>query len=145
VDIRLRRVVDEQGRCPQANVYIVLPKDADGDAILANIIADMPGLKVADWPFEMNGPKVKRPRKGSSHEALITFMEARLPGRTPLSAIRRELSLSETAFKKLRETLGDKDHATTKAPSALGVEYLVDGGEEERKASSLNISPRRGW
>ncbi|WP_029585799.1 hypothetical protein [Bradyrhizobium sp. URHD0069] len=125
--IQLRRVVDEEGRCPQANVYIVLPKDADGDAILTNVMADMPGLKVADWPFEMDGPKVKRPRKGSSHEALISFMEARLPGRTPLSAIRRELSLSETAFKKLRETLGNKDHTTTKALSALGVEYLVTG------------------
>jgi len=64
-------------------------------------MADMPGLKVADWPFEMDGPKVKRPRKGSSHEALISFMEGRLPGRTPLSAIKRELSLSDSGLKKL--------------------------------------------
>jgi hypothetical protein len=126
--IRLRRVIDEEGHCPEANVYIVLPKDADGDAILTNIKNDMPGLKVADWTFEMDGPKVKRPRKGSSHEALISFMEARLPGKTPLSAIKRELSLSDTGLKKLRETLGKKDHATTKALSALGVEYLAGGG-----------------
>ncbi|MBN8991881.1 MAG: hypothetical protein J0H42_26875 [Rhizobiales bacterium] len=126
--IRVRRVVDEQGRCLEANVYIVLPKDADGDAVLTSIKADMPGLLVADWPFEMDGPKVKRPRKGSSHEALVSYMEARLPGKTPMSAIRRELSLSDTALKKLREALGNKEHATTKALSALGVEYLAGGG-----------------
>lgn len=132
--IRVRRVIDEHGRCPEANIYIVLPKDVDGDAILTNIRADMPGLKVVEWSFEMDGPKVKRPRKGSSHEALIAFMGERLPGKTPLSLIRRELSLSDTGLKKLRETLGDKEHATTKALSALGVEYLVTGRGRGRQS-----------
>ncbi|WP_249158048.1 hypothetical protein [Bradyrhizobium jicamae] len=139
--IRVRRAVDEHGRCPEANIYIVLPKDVDGEAILTNIKADMPGLKVADWPFEMDGPKVKRPRKGSSHEALVSFMEARLPGRTPLSVIKRELSLSDTGLKKLRETLGDKEHATTKALSALGVEYLVTGRGRGRQSFLAKHQP----
>ncbi|MBR0899961.1 hypothetical protein JQ616_33840 [Bradyrhizobium tropiciagri] len=125
--IRLRRVVDEEGRCPEASVYIVLPRDADGDAILASILADMPGLKVADWPFEMDGPKVRSPRKGSSHEALVSFMGSRLPGSTPLTAIKRELSLSDTALKKLKEALGNKEHSTTKALCAISVEYTVTG------------------
>ncbi|MBR1169143.1 hypothetical protein [Bradyrhizobium liaoningense] len=125
--IRLRRAIDEEGRCPEANVFIVLPKDADGDAILTSILADMPGLKVADWAFEMEGPKVKRPRKGSSHEALVSFMSSRLPGSTPLSVIRRELSLTDTGLKKLKEVLGKKEHPTSKALSAIGVEYVVTG------------------
>lgn len=125
--IRLRRVVDEEGRCPGANAYIVLPRDADGDAILASILADMPGLKVADWPFEMDGPKVKRPRKGSAHEALLSYMSSRLPGSTPLTAIKRELSLTDTGLKRLKEVLGNKQHPTTKALNVISVEYAVTG------------------
>jgi len=126
--IRLRRVVDEEGRCPEANVFIVLPTDADGDAILASVLADMPGLKVADWSFEMDGAKVKRPRKGSNHEALVSFMTTRLPGTTPLSVLRRTLSLSDTGLKRLKEVLRDKDHATSQALSAIGVEYVSNRG-----------------
>ncbi|MES2031959.1 MAG: hypothetical protein V4477_22495 [Pseudomonadota bacterium] len=125
--IRLRRVVDAEGRCPEANVFIVLPPDNTGDAILKSITDDMPGLKVVDWPFEMDGPKVRRPRKGSSHAALLSMMESRLPGRMALSHVARELSLGAHAMRALKETLRDREKDLTKALNVMGVEYLVEG------------------
>lgn len=132
--VRLRRVIDSEGRCPDANVFIVLPKDRDGDAILRDVLEDMPGLKVAEWDFEMDGPKVRRPRKGSFHEALIAFMEARLPGRTPISMLTRELNPGNSALKKLPEALRDETHPLAVALSAMGVDYLVEGAGRGRKS-----------
>ena len=91
--VRCRRVIDAQGRCPSADIYVVLPKDRTGDAILQDILADMPNIHEVPWDFEMDGPKVRKARKGTSHEALITFMANRLPGETAMSHVQRELGL----------------------------------------------------
>jgi hypothetical protein len=75
-----RRVVDAFGRSPLADIFIVLPNDKTGDAILQDIQADMPGLVIVDWSFELDGAKVRRPRKGTSHTALLSLMSNKLPG-----------------------------------------------------------------
>lgn len=125
--IRCRKVTDEHGSSPPADIYIILPDDAVGEGILHDIKADMPRIKVVPWTFEMDGPKVKRPRDGSSHASLITFMQQRLPGETAMSAIQRELGLKQSAFGKLRTVLNDAKHATTVKLKEMGVDYVVRG------------------
>ena len=80
-----------EGRCPSADIFIVLPRVETGDAILEDIKADMPDLNVVNWRFDLDGPRVRRD-KGTVHEALITLMDNRLTGETPISFIRRELA-----------------------------------------------------
>ena len=41
-----RRVIDERSRCPVSDVYILLPKNWQGDAILDDIQVNMPGINV---------------------------------------------------------------------------------------------------
>jgi hypothetical protein len=125
--VRCRRVVDADGRSPSADIYIVLPDDQTGNAILQDIQADMPGLNLVNWQFDVDGPKVRKIRMGTSHEALISFMSNRLAGDTPMSTVRRELALKPNAVKKLQETLRDTAHKTTRALRAIGVEYDVRG------------------
>lgn len=121
--VRCRRVIDAQGRSPLADIFVILPKDKAGDAVLSDIHADMPGLKEVEWDFELDGPKVRKPRKGSSHEALIKLMANRLPGETPMPLIRRELGLNERQLKRLKEVLRTKHHATTQELLRMGVHY----------------------
>jgi hypothetical protein len=135
--IRCRRVIDAQGRSPSADIYLVLPKDQTGDTILQDILVDMPGIHEVPWAFELDGSTVPNVRKGSSHEALITYMTTRLPGETAMSIIRVELDLSDSALKKLKEVLGKTDHPTTTALRDLGVRYLVRG--KGRSARSFLI------
>jgi hypothetical protein len=125
--VRCRRVIDAQGRSPSANIYIILPKDQTGDAILQDIRADMPGIVQVPWDFEMDGPVVPVVRKGSSHEALITYMTTQLPGETAMTRVKDELDLNDSAFKKLKEVLGKADHPTTTALRDMGVRYVVIG------------------
>lgn len=125
--IQCRKVVDADGNCLPANIFIVLPADKDGDEVLRNIQEDMPGLTLAPWDFEMDGPRVRTPRKGSSHRALLTFVGNRGPGATPMSMIQRELGLTAYQVKKLKEVLNNGNHITTKALAELGARYEVDG------------------
>ena len=38
-----RHVIDAEGHCPPADIFIVLPQDAMGEAVLEDIKADMSG------------------------------------------------------------------------------------------------------
>ena len=114
--ICIRRVIDEQGRCAKADVYIVLPKDWRGDAILQDIHASMPGLRQVAWDFEPDGPKVYAPRTNSVAQAVIEMMRTRQPGQTPLSYIRTQLSLTQRQFGRLKEDLAKSPRGSVKIP-----------------------------
>jgi hypothetical protein len=121
------RVIDAQGRCAEADIYIVLPKDWRGDAILKDIHANMPGLKEAVWDFEPDGPKVYAPRNNSVAKAVIELMRTRDPGQTPLSYIRAQLSLIYKQFSRMKEDLAKAGSNLATALYALGVSYKVEG------------------
>lgn len=124
--VRCRRVIDEEGNCPSTDVFIVLPRGADGDAILSHLEEEMPGVGIAPWDFEMDGPS-ERVRRGSSHEALVALMANRQPGETSMSLIKCELGLTDSAVKDLRGVLRDDNHDLTKSLAHLGVRYVTTG------------------
>jgi len=121
-----RHVIDAEGHCPPADIFIVLPKDALGDAVLDAIKADMPEIRVVDWDFSLDAPKEKKPRIGSTHHRLINYMAKQPGGAVSLSTVQRDLQL--TSVKKLRETLNNSAHPTTVALKADGVSYLPGVG-----------------
>ena len=130
-----RHVIDAEGNCPPADIFIVLPQDTTGEAILEAIRADMPGLSVVPWEFDLDGPKARSPRVNSSHAKLLGYMETEPSGAVSLSHIQHALGISEAALRKLRETLNNKDHETTKALSAQGVQYVPASAEAARATS----------
>jgi hypothetical protein len=64
--VRLRKVIDEQGRCAPTDVFIVLPNGERGTEILQYIRQELPNITVRDWPFDPDGPKVRVKRSGLS-------------------------------------------------------------------------------
>jgi hypothetical protein len=120
--VRCRHVIDAEGNCPPADIFIVLPKDTMGDAVLDDIKADMPGIRVTGWDFSLDAPKEKKPRVGSTHHRLIDYMSKQPAGPVSLSTIQRDLQL--TSVKKLRETLNNSEHPTSQALREMEVNYL---------------------
>jgi hypothetical protein len=138
--IRIRKVVDEEGRCEKADVYIVLPKDNRGDAILRDIHANMPGIKEVVWDFEPDGPKVYAPRSNSTAETVIEMMRTREPGHTPLSYIRTHLSLTDKQFKKLKEELAKATSNIRAKLHELGVIYRTEGRGRSTKGFFVKVA-----
>lgn len=121
-----RHVIDAEGRCPPADIFIVLPQDAMGDAVLDDIKADMPGIDVRPWDFALDPAKERKPRGGSSHTRLIEYMSKFNAGTVSLSNVQHDLQLR--SVKKLRETLNNGEHPTTQALRDMGVNYIPGVG-----------------
>lgn len=124
--VRCRRVIDGAGNCPVTDIFIVLPRGTEGDAILSYLKEEMPVVKVVPWDFEIDGPS-ERVRRGSSHEAVLALMSNRRAGETPLSFIQTELGLTDHARKDLQGVLRDDEHDLTRSLAHLGVRYMTTG------------------
>jgi len=124
--VQCRKVIDAEGNCPETDVFIILPSDKTGDAMLENLKVEMPGLRVTEWDFQLDGAGTQI-RRGSSHDALIAYMENRLPGETAMTALRKELGLSSKSKANLMEALRDPAHPLTVRLKELGVEYKTTG------------------
>jgi hypothetical protein len=138
--IRCRHVTNDHGGCPPADVFIVLPTGDRGEDILGAIRREMPGLQVVDWPFDPDGPRVRRRKEATPHGRLLIFMENRAPGRTSMQVIARELGLNTNAKKELQKNLRNENHATTLALRAIGVTYAVTGKNGTKKSELVKAA-----
>ena len=138
--IRIRHVTDEHGGCPPADIFIVLPSGERGDDILAAIRREMPGLQVVDWPFELDGPKVRKSKAGTPQGRLLTYMENRAPGRTSLRAVASEFGLTPSGKKELQKNLRNENHPLTLALQAMGVSYAVTGKGRGAKSELVKVA-----
>jgi len=136
--VRCRRVIDADGNCPPTDIFIILPKGNDGDAIHSHLEEEMPGISVVPWQFELDGPS-ERIRRGSSHAALLTLMANRLPGETSMSFVRSELGLTTEGTKKLKRVLRDEEHELTKSLAAQGIRYIAEGRGRSAKSYLLKM------
>jgi hypothetical protein len=138
--VRLRKVIDEQGRCASTDVFIVLPTGERGTEILQYIRQELPNISVQDWAFDLDGPKVRVKRTGLPHERLVTFMANRSPGRTYMSQISREFGLKPHQRKDLQKNLRDENHSTTLTLKGLGVTYGSEGKGKGGKSFLLKAA-----
>ncbi|MEY9357834.1 hypothetical protein ABH994_000555 [Bradyrhizobium yuanmingense] len=138
--VRLRKVVDKQGRCAPTDVFIVLPTGERGTEILRYIRQELPNISVEDWPLHLDGPKARVKRSGLPHEGLVTFMSNRSPGRTSMSLIGREFSLKPHQRKDLQKALRDENHPTALKLKELGVTYGSEGKGRGAKSFLLKAA-----
>jgi hypothetical protein len=125
--VRLRKVIDVQGRCAPTDVFIVLPKGERGTEILKYIRQELPNASVQGWNFEVDGPKLRVKRSALPQERLVTFMAHRNPGRTSMNVLGQEFGLKPQQRKDLQKVLRDENHETTLALKAIGVTYGSEG------------------
>jgi hypothetical protein len=125
--VRLRKVIDEHGRCAPTDVFIVLPTGERGTEILQYIRQELSNITVKDWEFDPDGPKVRVKRGGLPDARLVTFMENRSLGRTYMNLISRQFGLKPHQRKDLQKILRDENHPTTLKLKELGVTYGSEG------------------
>jgi hypothetical protein len=138
--IGCRRVIDDDGNCAPCDIYIALPKNWQGDAILNDIQSSMPGIRVSPWDYEPDGPKVYAPRSGSANEAIISFMKGREPGQVPLSRVKKELQLTPRQMGRIREDLRDFTSRLATALREIDVSYLCTGRGRGEKSFLLKAA-----
>jgi hypothetical protein len=98
--IRCREVVDAEGNCNKADVYLLLPRGESGNAILSGIKNAMPGVGVVKWEYA--GQKSK-PRQLKYQDDLIEFLRDMEPGKVPVSVVRDRYGIPENTFERIRK------------------------------------------
>lgn len=74
--IRCRKVVDSEGNCPPADVYVLLPDGPWGDAVLNGITRLMEGVVVKPWVISgFNSKTTGRGRPSGSGNAYVPFLQ----------------------------------------------------------------------
>jgi hypothetical protein len=124
--IRVRRVIDETGGCPPANIYIMLPRGAKGDELLAGIEAQMPGITVAEWNY--TGVK-GRVRKSDGETAMIHAISCLEPGRTAAGTLMNTVGISKATFERYtaRIVKGDLGDPLVQATADNGIIFQPAG------------------
>lgn len=131
--IRCRKVIDGEGNCPEADVFLLLPPDAEGDAILAGIVDLMKGIDVQPWTLTTYAPTAKkRGRKAGTGEvarsvlAAHLYLKGRLPGKTTKVELRGDLQINDKGWEALVASAADLQ--------PFGIEYRVEGKGRGSKA-----------
>jgi hypothetical protein len=100
--IRCRRVIDTEGNCPTADIYLTLPKGKKGHAILKGILKEMPAITVKEWSYSVHADS-KPVKKGKHEEAFISYLQNGMEkgARVTANSIRTLLSIPRMSFSRL--------------------------------------------
>lgn len=129
--IRCRKVTDNLGNCPNANVYLMLPKGAGGKAILEGILKSMPRVNLKEWTFTGATRKLRR---SNYEEALTTFAKNMYTGKEPCSTLKKTLGIPQSTWDRLVVKLTDKTSDLNAILTALGVSYITARSGSSTKA-----------
>ncbi len=128
--VQCRRVIDGEGNCLPTDVFILLPGDRTGDEVLSGVVANMPGIRVADWQYD----HAKRKARRSNHEeSLARYAVSLSPGKREASKIRGELAIPSATWERLTSKLRDPSTGLYQRLQAAACFYTVErAGRTER-------------
>jgi hypothetical protein len=131
--IRCRKVIDVNGNCPEANVYLLLPDGPWGDQILQKISDMMEGIVVKPWVIQGFQPKEsKRGRpsgKGTAVKPLLDFLFAMPTGKVSKSAVMESTKVTPATFKRFVVETKKEASSIWEFLSDLGIIYVTGKGK----------------
>ncbi len=131
--IRCRKVIDAEGNCPTADVFLLLPQGPEGDLILEGITCLMDGVQVRDWHIADAPQPKKRGRKagGGQVQAMVAaahmWLKARMPGKTSKAELVSALGLTPKAWDAVVASSGEL--------LRFGITYEVEQTGKTRRAT----------
>jgi len=138
--IGCRKVIDVEGNCPQADVYILLPTGSRGEAILQGLRGAMPGIQDKDWIYD--GPK-HEPRRTMYEEELVRFLVDSGAEKISAATVVEGLSIPHSTFDRLVRRAQDKSNpqdTLVQALVAAGYTYEVKPEGSTRRAYFIRKS-----
>jgi hypothetical protein len=107
-----RKVSSEEGDCPAMDIFIQLPDDQTGEAVLAGLIEMLPGVRTKEWDY--TGELKKRPAHPSKDEDLaqhlLTLAPEQIITTTELrEAVKVSVSALERFVRRYKEATAEDE------------------------------------
>jgi hypothetical protein len=138
--IRCRKVIDDKGNCPKADIYLLLPSGEIAQEIIEGIKMQMPDIRVENWSYT---GQLRRVRRGRYEDSVLCELQGLLPGTIiPAEEVRVKLGIPKTSFNVLMKKLRDKNPSDPfyAAIQKAGVEYMVIRDGKRNVASLLKTT-----
>jgi hypothetical protein len=131
--IRCRKVIDAEGNCPEANVYLLLPDGPWGDQILQGIINLMDGIVVKPWViqgFQARETKRGRPSgMGTAVNPLLDLLFNMPVGKISKNEVMEITKVSVSTFKRFVIETKTEESRIWKFLKQLGITYFSGKGK----------------
>lgn len=121
--IRCRKVIDVQGNCPKADVYLMLPNAKASEAILKGILESMPKVNLCEWTFS---DAKRKTRKSNGEDSLIAYATNMYTGKESSSVIKRSIGIDGNAWERLIAKLKQTGSNLNNELTNIGVTYTTE-------------------
>jgi hypothetical protein len=125
--VRCRRVIDDHGNCAPVDVFLLLPRDDTGRAILDGIVREMPEVKVESWQYDAAKPATRKPRRSNHEEALVRWATLTNDFRVRTTNLRAMLGIPQTRWERIVAKLKDQTSDLHGRMLKAGARYTVEG------------------
>ncbi|HEY9128335.1 MAG TPA: hypothetical protein VIN02_00705 [Sulfurovum sp.] len=133
--IRIRNVIDDQGNCDKADIYMILPRYKELD--YKKVISDeMPNIVIKDWSLSTNTPN----KKGDAHaDIVIEYLKNNLKDGEQMAIydVRDKLNINRDSYKSMFGSSKEKQEAFEERLKLHGLEIIKlfekDSRGRERK------------
>jgi len=123
--VHCRTIIDDEGNCAETHVFILLPRGAVGDTILAAIQSEMHDAKIVKWnALPVDGPSLTR-----NERRLLAELRNFAPGNicTKTQIVER-LATTDRTFERMCAKLHIGASALAQELSAIGIEFRSTRG-----------------
>lgn len=132
--IRVRKVVDSEGNCPEAEGYLLLPRGQDGVDILNGITKAMPGVVIKEWSYRNQ----QRKRKGNKYkEAILKYLQNTDDTELRVSSVAKTIGIPTRTVDRLIA-----DFRATEADTLASVGFTIH--QERQGKSTANFFKKTG-
>jgi hypothetical protein len=118
--VQCRKVIDAAGRCKPTNVFLPLPSDTDGRAVLAAIVDAMPGIQIKDWQLDAGK---RKPRTDQCCKRLIEFFTPVPAGNYTKAQVRSQAAIGPASLDRAIRRISKLASNEQKLLAELGVTY----------------------
>jgi hypothetical protein len=122
--IRCRKVIDGDGNCEAAELYMLTPKGQLRAKLLETVASQMPGIIVQDW----SDLELERPKLPAVFQKLLAVLANSASGMHSKSNIVEQIAVSERTFQRWSKAMQQPSTAIYEGLASIGVKYHCEIG-----------------
>lgn len=119
--VRCRRTSDAAGNCNQTDIILLLPKGAEGRALVDMLQAEMPGLQVREWLAQ---ERTRKQREAPSKDRVVEFLRNAPDGLHTNRDLPEKLDVSRSTYDRIIAEFKNENSEGGKQLRLYGVRYI---------------------
>lgn len=119
--VRCRRTSDTFGGCDRTDIILLLPREAEGRPLVDMLQAEMPGLRVREWPMQA---RTRKERAAPSKDRVLGYLRDAPEGLHTNKEVIAKLDVSRATYDRIIAGFRNENSAEAHQLRLYGVRYI---------------------